>query len=170
MTALEQQLNQELQKSEKLNIELIQKLEDIKEEYIVKNLEALENLKTSAKEQNKELMHTIEEIHNQRLDSIQISLTNTLREKLNIFNLNIKEELNQKNKFQLIIMGLVNLVVLIITTIFYLLLQNQMESLQTWQIPLDLQYLEQNQKYIKVPTKEIIQSQDKTTIFIKIKE
>ena len=63
-----------------------------------------------------------------------------------------------------------NLVVLIITTIFYLLLQNQMESLQTWQIPLDLQYLEQNQKYIKVPTKEIIQSQDKTTIFIKIKE
>ena len=100
---------------------------------------------------------------------------NYIAKNMNIVNRNsvhknIKEELNQKNKFQLIIMGLVNLVVLIITTIFYFLLQNQIKDLQTWQIPLDLQYLEQNQKYIKVPTKEIIQSQDKTTIFIKIKE
>ena len=53
---------------------------------------------------------------------------------------------------------------------YYFLLQNQIKDLQTWQVPLNFQYTEQNQKYIKVPTKEIIQSQDKTTIFIKIKE
>lgn len=64
----------------------------------MKNLEVLENLKVSAKEQNEELMSTIEEIHNQRLDSIQTSLMNILREKLNIFNQNTKEELNQKKQ------------------------------------------------------------------------
>ena len=37
-------------------------------------------------------------------------------EKLNIFNLNIKEELKQQNKYQLKIMGIVNLVILIIST------------------------------------------------------
>ena len=37
-------------------------------------------------------------------------------------------------------------------------------------LELNFQYTEQNQKYIKVQTKEVIQSQDKTTIFIKIKE
>ena len=81
-----------------------------------------------------------------------------------------KRRVESKNKYQLIIIGVTNLVILIITTIFYFLIQNQMQSLQTWQVPLNLQHTEQNQKYIKVPKKEILQSQDQTTIFIKIKE
>ena len=63
----------------------------------MKNLKALENLKTSAKEQSKELNNTIEEIHKEKLDFIQISLTNTLNQKLNTFNQNTKEELKQVN-------------------------------------------------------------------------
>ena len=56
------------------NYLIVKKQEDIKEEFIVTNLQALENLKESAKEQNKELMSTIEEIHHQRLDLIENKL------------------------------------------------------------------------------------------------
>ena len=79
MTALEQQLNQELQKSEKLNIELIKKLEKQEMEFISKLLEMqkayeinLQNIVNNNIETNNQFLEKLE-LWEESFQNLQVS-------------------------------------------------------------------------------------------------
>jgi|GEM_PF-6668793 len=119
-----------------------------------KNLQALEALAQSAKEQERQLNTTIIEIHKQSLNQLRNNLMNIYATKLNSLEKSITTELSKiihqrlrvKNTL-LIISYMITTAIISIAPLWYLMSQ-EIKSLQMWQVPQEMRYEDKNGKFI----------------------
>jgi DNA repair exonuclease SbcCD ATPase subunit len=89
------------------------KQNDLKEKFIMNNLQALENLTKSANEKSEKLNSLITEILNKRLESLEQNLTNTHKQKLNTMESDLREIIKKKNYLQISITAILTAVITI---------------------------------------------------------
>lgn len=89
------------------------KANDLKEKFIMNNLQALENLTKSANEKSEKLNSLITEILNKRLESLEQNLTNTHKQKLNTMESDLREIIKKKNYLQISITAILTAVITI---------------------------------------------------------